>query len=272
METKEQIKQLVRDNKTFLFKAIVIFILVLLAVGGYDGDRENNRNGDSNNIITISGHGEVQAVPDIATLYFTVESSKATQQEASTEVNTKTNQVLAFIKESGVAEKDIKTEGYNSYPKYSDTNPCPIYSYKEGGIYPPCPQTEAKIVGYTVSQNFTVKVRKVDDVSKVIDGINKIGVTNMSGPTFAIDDEDGLKAEARKEAIKDAKEKAKVLSRDLGVRLGHITSFNENGSYYPVYNTASYAKDSATGAPVPSQLPKGENTVSADVTITYEIR
>jgi uncharacterized protein YggE len=222
-------------------------------------------------VITVTGHGEVNAVPDLATIYFSVEESKDTQKVASEAVNAKVSKVLAFLKEAGIDEKDIKTEGYNSYPKYNSPNPCPMY-YSEKML--PCIQSETKIVGYTVSQSITVKIRKIDDnLSKVIDGINGFGVTNMSGPTLAIDDEDGLKAEARKEAIKEAREKAKVLSRDLGVRLGDVTSFNENYGGYPMY----YAKGAmafdavAESAPAP-EIPKGENTISSDVTITYEIK
>jgi len=267
-----QIKELIKENKNFIFKAFVVFLLVCFVGMPFRGGMYEGNKGDSQNVITVSGHGEVNAVPDISTVSFTVESGKATQKESSDEVNTKVKQVLEFLKSSDISEKDIKTEGYNSYPKYSNPTPCPVY-YNASGIVPPCIQAESKIVGYTVSQSVTVKIRKVDDTSKVIDGINKIGVTNMSGPTLSIDDEDGLKAEARKEAINDAKTKAKILAKDLGVHLGKLSSFNENSNYYPMYAGASMMmKDSLSSAAVPSEIPKGENTITSEVTITYEIR
>ncbi|MEK7588840.1 MAG: SIMPL domain-containing protein [Patescibacteria group bacterium] len=267
-----QIKELIKENKHFVFKAVLIFILVLLVSGGMRGHGKRGfQNNNERNTITVSGHGEVNAVPDIATISFGVEASKNTQKESSDEVNTKTKKVLDFLKSSQIDSKDIKTDNYNSYPKYNNPEPCPVYY--SGGIMPPCRTTEAKIIGYTVSQNITVKVRKVDDVSKIIDGINAIGVTNMYGPTLSVDDEEGLKVNARKLAIDNAKEKAKVLSKDLGVRLIKITAFNETGNYYPMYATGSMMKDSVSNeASVPSEIPKGENTVSSDVSITYEIR
>ncbi len=222
------------------------------------------------NTITLSGHGEVKAVPDIATITFTIESSEATQSGASEKVNTKTKSVLDFLKSSDIAEKDIKTDNYSSYPKYSNPQVCPMYYSQD---MPPCRSGESKIIGFTVSQGITVKVRKVDDDSKVIDGINKIGVTNMYGPSLAIDDEDALKAQARKEAIDDAKEKAKSLARDLGVRLGRISSFSESGGGYPMmYAKADMMSASGAAPSAPAQIPKGENTISADVTISYEIK
>lgn len=264
MDIKEEYKKNLYGASTMLLLVLTLFVGIKFV----SEIRNYNVKDGVSNTITLTGHGEVQAVPDIATVYFTVESSKATQKESSDEVNTKTKSILDFLKTVDVAEKDIKTDNYSSYPKYSNPTPCPMYYY-EG--MPPC-RTESKIVGYTVSQSITVKVRKVDDASKVIDGINKIGVTNMSGPTLAIDNEDGLKAEARKKAIDDAKTKAEALARDLGVRLGRIASFSESGNNYPMMYKGVAMMESSADASVPSNIPKGENTISSDVTIVYEIR
>ena len=104
-------------------------------------------------------------------------------------------------------------------------------------------------------------------------GLGTIGVTNLSGPNFAIDDEDALKAEARKLAIDEAKSKAKILAKDLDVSLVKIVDFSESGNYPMMYsNKLSMMEDGAYSAPASAQLPKGENTISSDVTITYEIR
>ncbi|MFN4181543.1 MAG: SIMPL domain-containing protein [Candidatus Paceibacteria bacterium] len=260
-------------KKDRMYKALLALVLVVSVYFGVkallliaDGSEKEA----VQNVITVSGHGEVTAIPDLATLYFTIEDSKDTQKQAADEVNAKVKKVVDFLKGAGVEEKDIKTEGYNSYPKYSQGRVCPMY-YSES--MPPCTPGDAKIVGYTVSQSITVKVRKIDDsLSKILDGINGFGVTNMSGPTLTVDDEDGLKAEARKEAIKEAKKKAKVLAEQLGVRLGDVTSFNENsGGGYSIYYAKSEMAMGSADAVAP-QLPKGENTISSDVTITYEIK
>jgi len=262
----EYIKNLYRVALAFLVILSLFFVVKLLAEWksfGMMGSSEANT-------ITLSGHGEVTAVPDIASVYFIVESSKATQVASSDEVNTKTKTIVDFLKSSGVADNDIKTEGYNSYPKYSNPTPCPLY-ITQGGMMPPCRESESTIVGYVVSQNVSVKIRKVDDASKIIDGINKIGVTNMSGPNLAIDHEDGLKAQARKQAIADAKSKAESLANDLGVSLGRVANFSESGNYPMMYAGKTMMADSAS-VPVPTQIPIGENTITSDVTVTYEIK
>ncbi len=262
-----------QEHKKSLYKAILALLIILscyFAVKFLSELRSYGMRGSNGeSTIVLSGHGEVQAIPDIASVNFSVEASEANQSLASEKVNTKMKAVLDLLKSSGVAEKDIKTDNYSSYPKYSNSEPCPVYY--QSGIYPPCRPGEAKIIGYTVSQNVTAKIRKVDDASKIIDGINKIGVTNMSGPNFTIDNEDELKAEARKKAIDDAKDKAKALARDLDVHIVRIASFSESGNFpMPYYAKAEMSSDA--GNPAPAQLPKGENTISSDVTITYEIR
>ena len=65
----------------------------------------------------------------------------------------------------------------------------------------------------------------------------------------------------------------KKLSKDLGVHLIRIVSFSENGNYpMPLFAKGMMA-DSVTvsSAPAP-ELPTGENKITSNVTITYEIR
>ena len=128
-------------------------------------------------------------------------------------------------------------------------------------------------VGFTASESITVKVRKVDDVGDIMQGLGITGVSDLSGPNFSIDNEDSLKAEARKKAIDDAKAKAEVLAKDLGVSLVKIVNFSDSSGNYPMMY---YAKDSMASSVAPEAspavIPRGENTISADVTITYEIR
>ena len=229
------------------------------------------RSGDVNT-ITLSGHGEVQAVPDIANVYFTIRKEGKTVKEAQEAVAEVEKKSLDFLKENKVEEKDIKTTNASFNPKYEykyDTRilmPC-----SEFGC-PPRPGTNV-ITGYEAYESITVKVRNTDEVGKIMQGFGTLGVSELSGPNFTIDNEDGLKAEARKKAIDDAKDKAKILSKDLGVRLGRIASFSESGNYpMPMFSKASLSYGGVVEESAPAEIPKGENTIISDVTITYEIR
>ncbi len=216
------------------------------------------------NTITVEGTGEATAIPNIATITFSVTESGTTVGEAQTKATTKMDSALAFVKKSGVEEKDIKTTSYNVYPKYDNQAPC------YGGV---CPAYNPRIIGYEVTQSIEVKVRDTAKAGDVLQGLGSTGVQNIYGPNFTLDDEDSVKSEAREKAIKEAREKAQVLAKQLGVSLGKVVSFYENSGGYPMYEKGmGGAMDAAmtNEAPAPS-LPVGENESSVSVSITYEI-
>jgi uncharacterized protein YggE len=213
--------------------------------------------------ITVSGKGEVMAVSDIATLSLNISKDASTTKEAQSSLNDLVSKTLSYLKTKNIEEKDVKSEYGGINPKYSN-NYCITY---------PCPQGESKIIGYTASQSITVKVRDVDTANDVRTGLANLGIINISGPTFSIDDEDTYNDQARSKAIEDAKAKAKVLARELGVRLGKVASFSENGGGYPVMYAAKDMAQSSGMAQAPTpELPKGENKITSNVTITYEIK
>ncbi|MFZ2072419.1 MAG: SIMPL domain-containing protein [Minisyncoccia bacterium] len=262
-----------KRKKIYRVVKITAFVLIIISavkfIGGWESVGENGNK--IKNTISLSGHGEVTAVPDIANIYFTISKDAKTVKEAQSSVAKIEKDSIDFLKTNNILEKDIKTANASFYPKYeyvTDTKtvmPCNQYG---------CPPQPGKsiITGYTASESITVKIRNADDAGKIMQGLGELGVSDLSGPNFTIDNEDGLKDEARKKAIDDAKEKAKVLSKDLGVRLGKITSFSESGNYpVPMYAKAMMVADGIAES-APAVVPKGENTISSDVTITYEIR
>lgn len=261
-----------KDNKKKIYRIIKVtaFVLVIIcAVKFLAGCERNERNGtDNQNTISFTGHGEISAVPDIANIDFSIEKDAKTVKEAQASVAQIERKSLDFLRTNGVADKDIKTTNSSFYPKYE-------YQYeKQTCIQVNCPPPIGRsvIVGYTASESITVKIRNTDNAGKIIEGLGVLGVSNLNGPNFAIDKEDALKDSARKIAIDEAKTKAVKLAKDLGVRLGKITSFSENGNYpIPMYAKTMMAEGVSTSS-APAELPKGENLITSDVTITYEIR
>lgn len=221
------------------------------------------------NVISFSGSGEVFAIPDIANISFTVRHDAKTVKSATDMVSVDKKKALDFLKKSGVEEKDIKTISYNSYPKYEYQNGPEIACLSIN-----CPRPGKQVlVGYEVSESVSVKIRDTEKAGVVIDGISALGISELSGPDFAIDNEDKLKEEARAKAISDAKAKAEILAKDLGVKLVRIVNFSESGNYPMMYKSMEVSIDSMGGGSAPStELSKGEQKITSNVTITYEIR
>jgi hypothetical protein len=259
-------------------KIVLIAFLIAVAVN-FLADRGNENKPE--NIISFSGHGEVTAVPDIANVYFTISQDAKTVKDAQALVAGIEKKSLDFLKTSNVLDKDIQTANASFSPKYDYKQaicpPIPMGAGTAGITVNPsspyyCPPGKQVITGYTASESITVKVRNTDDVGKIMQGLGTLGVSDLSGPNFSIDNEDTLKAQARKKAIDDAKAKAEVLAKDLGVHLGKITSFSESGNYpMPMY-AKTLSADSVSSGSAPAIIPTGVNTISSDVTITYEIR
>lgn len=277
METSpEQKVRLYRGLKI----ALIVFLAVLAANALFEGrgDRDENK---APNTISFSGHGEVTAVPDIANVYFTISKDDKTVKDAQAGVAAIEKKALDLLKAKGVADKDIKTDYASFNPKYEYSQaacpPIPMGAGYAGITVSPtspyyCPPGKQVIVGYTASESITIKVRNTDSVGDIMQGLGTTGVSNLSGPNFAIDNQDVLQTQARKKAIDDAKAKAEVLAKDLGVSLGKITSFSENGNYPIMYAKSAMMDASGASAPAPAVIPKGVNTITSDVTITYEIR
>lgn len=220
------------------------------------------------NTITVSGFGEVFAVPDLATFSFTVLERAATVAAAQKTATEKINEAIDYLKDQGIEEKDIKTISYNAYPQYEwEQVVCADIRY-------PCPAGKQVITGYEVSQSVSVKVRDTEKAGDLLTGVGDTGISNISGIDFTLDDDDAIKAEARAKAIADAKEKAEVLADTLGVRLVRITAFYESDGgiiYYGRGGALDAVAESVKGAPAP-QLPPGENQFTSNVNVTYEIR
>lgn len=217
-------------------------------------------------IITVTGEGEVAAVPDIATVSFTVREVAKTVPEAQKLVEEKIARVLTDLAVLSIDQKDTKTSSYSVYPKYEFQN---IYC-----ITTPCPSGKNELVGYEVAQTITVKVRNVATSGDVIAAIGNANITEISGPEFTVDDIEELRAEAKEEAIKQAEEKAKKTAKSLGVSLGALVSFGEDqGGYAPMYYARDMAASYGKGGSLETvTLPEGESLIKVRVTLTYALR
>lgn len=243
------------ENKFFQF---LVFILMIVSVAFLLSAIGKNMEEEEINRISISGEGEIYATPDIAVIDVSVLTEERTVAEAMDSNTEKMNNIINALKNNmAIDEKDIKTTNFNIYPQYS-------YNSDTG---------QRSLDGYNISQNINVKIRNLDNVGQVIQSVTSLGANNVSDLSFTFDDDEALKNQAREKAIENAKQKAKDLASQLGVKLVNIVDFSES-SYTPVYSSGmSYkvmeeSRDSAVAAPT---ISTGENKVTSNVYITYVI-
>jgi len=216
--------------------------------------------------ITVQGDGQATLAPDVARISFSVENTLATVAEAQDATTKQANAAIDYVKEQSVDEKDVKTLSYNISPQYSYPNPCAY------GTSCPDYYRAPKITGYQVSETIQITMRDLTKVGEMLGGLGRLEVQNVNGPAFALDDSTAGYSAARADAIDKAKAQAKILAKQLSVRLGKIVNFSESSGGYPypmMYGIG--AELSSTKAATPD-VPTGENTYNASVSITYEIR
>lgn len=217
--------------------------------------------------FSASGDGKAVAIPDVAQFTFSVLTQGGKDLGVLQKENTtKVNRALGVVKAAGVENKDIKTEQYSVEPRYQYSNCSPVLL--DSGK--PCPPPE--IVGYTVQQTVSVKVRDFEKVGQLLGEVVQSGANSVSQLSFTLDDPTSAQNEARAEAIAKAKAKAKSIAKAGGFRLGRLLSIEEGGYPDPIYKYSLGAESfgGPSAAPAPA-IEAGSQEVNVTVTLRYEI-
>jgi hypothetical protein len=210
--------------------------------------------------FSVNGSGTVYAKADIANIQVGVRTdTKKTAAEATVEATSKMNDIISEIKGLGVEEKDIKTTDYNLSPVYNWTN-----------------EKGQELAGYQVTQNLSLKVRDLSKIGDIIAKTTGKGANQIGSINFTIDDEYELKNQARELAIEKAKEKAELIAKQSGMKLGEIKSVYENSvsPVVPMYSNAKIMLEDSRGAGeiASPEIQSGQNEIQVEVTLVYEVK
>jgi len=246
--------------KKYLFGAVVAALLILAFsavnyVGAY------SRSVASTHSFSVSAEGEIVGIPDVARFTFSVVTQGGKDiSSLVTENAGKVNKAVAFLKDEGVENKDIKTESYNVTPRYTSCY------YRAGEI---CPSPE--ITGYEISQTTSVKARDFSKAGDLLSGVVSNGANSVSSLNFEIDDPTALENIARSEAIAKAREKSRQIAKEGDFRLGKLLSVNESNNYpYRLYGMGAGIAEAAPSAKV--SVEPGSQKITITVNLTYEIK
>ncbi|GGC17566.1 hypothetical protein GCM10011371_01320 [Novosphingobium marinum] len=217
-----------------------------------------------NTLLTVSAEGEVMREPDIAVFSAGVVTTGKTAREALSANSTAMTRVIAALKRSGIADRDIQTSNLSVTPVYANRPRQPGDSLEQQ--VPP-------IIGYRANNSVSVRHRNLDEYGRVIDTLIEAGANNVNGPDFQLDDPDTALDEARVRAVRKARERAELYARAAGLRVSRILSISESGFNYgpPPVMYARMASDEAMPAPPPAPMQPGEMRMTTNVTIQYEL-
>lgn len=222
--------------------------------------------------ISVGGHGEAEGKPDIARVTLGIETREKVATEATERANQQMVAILTAIKAKGVPDQDIRTQNFSINFEQEPYPPQPYPAEGEGRAAPAGKPAspEATAAGprgfYRVSNNVVVTVRKLDELGAVLGAATAAGANNVWGVQFEIEDPSKLEAEARDEAMAEAKGRAEQLARLAGVTLGRVISVGDSGGGVSRADGFGYSMKAAN-VPVES----GQLTISQDVQVVFSI-
>lgn len=209
--------------------------------------------------ISVSGTGKVTVVPDVGEISMAAQVTRPTVQQARDDAAKAMDAIRAAVRGQGVDEKDVATSGFNIQPQYD---------YRPNGGTP-------QISGYMVNNQVTVKVRKVETLSKVLDAAVSAGGNDVrvNAVQFTVDDPEKSAGAAREAAVANARTHAESLAKAAGVKLGKARSITESGGNIPVPRAVAAAAPSLGkgGSDVATPVSPGQTEVSVSVSVVFDI-
>ena len=217
----------------------------------------------------MTGSAEVKVSPDEIYLRVGVETRNQNLEAAKRENDERVSKSLAFLRKSGLKDKDVQTDYISIEPRYGNQD---SYLLTKPGIY-------------LVRKSIEVKVTKIENFEVLLTGLLTNGVNNVHGIEFRTSELRKHRDTARAMAVRAAREKADALASELGVKRGKVFSINANESGGWWSSTGSYwggryggqmsqnAVQNIGGAAEAGEetLSTGQISVSASVNVSFLI-
>jgi uncharacterized protein len=204
--------------------------------------------------LDVTATGEVTRVPDIAIISAGVVSRGANASAAMQDAANRMDRVVAALKRSGVADRDIQTGSISLNPEYR------------------YPDNQApQLVGYTASNSVTIRFRDIRSSGKILDALVAEGANQINGPNLTIDKPEAALDEARANAIAIGRARADLYARSLGLRVVRVVAVSESGGY-AVPPPAPPMPMMARAEAASTSIEPGEQKVQVNLAITFELQ
>lgn len=203
--------------------------------------------------ISVSAEGEATVAPDLAVVSFAVSGDGKELASVREDVNKRASGVLAKLRDLGVADGDINAPDVGIHPQYD---------YRKG----------QKLIGYRVERSMTVKVRALDALGDVLDGIVGAGANEVHGAQMTAADPSAAEHAALAAAVSAARAKAEAIATAAGVSLGSVARVEEEGggmgSPLPKFRAMAASAEMADAG---TEVAAGDLTVTRRVRVSFDI-
>ncbi len=198
--------------------------------------------------IDVIGQGQVSTVPDGFSLRFMLEEKGETVAKLNEAVQQDLQQVVDFLLEQGVEQTHIQSMEVRLSPNYV-----------------PGPNGREQS-GFVLAREVQISQQDIQQFDTLIDGILKRGVDRIIDFRFTSSEEHSAYDKALKLAVNDARQRAGMLAKELGVKLGEVVAISESGGNMPVpvMRAEMMASDASPSMP-------GQQQTTARVSVRYAI-
>lgn len=210
--------------------------------------------------MRILGHASIEVVPDFAMVRVGI-SNKAKTPTAALDHNSGiARKIIAFAKNFGVDEKDVRTDSVNLSPAFRQVRDA-------NGTFRQEPD------GYNASNAVRVKISELSRLGSFMRDVLDQGATNIGGVQFGVSKFEQVADDARAKAVENAFHQAEHLAQAAKVKLGAIDEIVHPPRVQFQYASGAGLADLPSRSPVRSAVPieVGTVTVAAEVDMTWRI-
>jgi uncharacterized protein YggE len=121
-----------------------------------------------------------------------------------------------------------------------------------------------------VSNQVTARIKSLSKLGSTLDALVQAGSNQINGISFDLNEPKQHVDEARKKAIADAKTKAQLYAGAAGVSVGGVVQISEVSASRPImpYEARSMAVAADSSVPIAA----GQNMITSNVTVTFELQ
>jgi uncharacterized protein YggE len=210
-------------------------------------------NGPEGRWVSVTAEGEATVAPDMALVSFAVTATGKELAPTRVDVNTRSTAVLARLRELGVADADLTAPDVAIHPEYD---------YRKG----------QRLIGYRVARQMTARIRDLDALGGILDGLVGAGANEVGGAQMTASDPSAAEHEALRAAVVAARAKAEALAASAGITLGEVARIEEEAGP----GVMPMPKFRAMGAmaetmEVPTEVSAGDLTVTRRIRAWFSI-
>jgi uncharacterized protein len=206
-------------------------------------------------VVTLSVMGIARAKPDRALLSAGVQTRAVSAADAMAQNAKQMQTVLAALKAKGVVDQDVQTSSISLTQDYDYTDRGQVFK------------------GYVANNSVSVRMKDIGKVGSVLDILVNAGATNVSGPSFMVENDAALTEAARADAMQQAAKRSAFYAKNAGfgkARLLSISEVQDFGGPAPMANIAKMA-DAAAGAAAETPIEPGEVASQINITVKYAL-